>query len=451
MPVISVVPDRFKVQEQKMLTGFAGGGPSGKHIRRPVRGIQAKEDSFATLRVVAGSGKAIPIIDAGSNRKHKIKPDDKNEDFFTVGNKRATDIYSNFFIQSVTEERAEKQQILETFGEAFIFLFGERARMVTFSGILLNTFDFNWEAEWWHNYDEYLRGTKCVENDARIFISYEETLVTGYIIGSSAAKSAQERNWVNFQFTMFVTNYSNFSNLGSPRADQRSAGSDAALETSQILSRTASAAFRPTLIGTSTPVPSGPIGSFGDLSLAEGLASNLSKVSATFNKIKGQAEMVIKKLSDLANGTIIRVPIGFAGALEFDENAKVDLVNVTGAGVVRYSTFDQNQDEYVGSSGHYGSAIQENGKGLQRVDPGIGIELRRDQTMITEAKRLWAQNGFELPFADKGPVVGLLVKTGFGMAAVGANAAWAGKLPDPMQTISAANPIRTSKIPLIGG
>lgn len=448
MPVISVVPDRFKVQEQALLDSGQGGGPGGKHVRRPVRGIQAKEDSFATLRVVAGNGDAVSIIDAGSNRKHKVNPGDKDEDFFKVGNKRATDVYSNFFIQSVQEERAEKQQILETFGEPFIFLFGERARMVTFSGILLNTFDFNWEGEWWHNYDQYLRGTKCVENDARIFLSFEETLVTGYIIGSSANKNAQERNWVNFQFTMFITGYTNFSNLGSPIADQNAGGSGI-LGTTRPLFDTSP--FRPTLIDTSTPIVSAFLkdGSLGDLSLAEGLVSNISKISATFDSLRGQAEKVIKKLSDLANGTIIRVPVGFAGALEFDENARVDLVDVTGGGVVKYSTFDQNQDEYVGSSGHYGSAVRRNG--VVRVDPSQGIELRRDQSMISEAKKLWAQKGFDVPLPDEGAVAGLLVKTGFGLTAVGANAAWSGKLPDPMQTTSAANPIRVSKIPLIGG
>lgn len=449
MPVISVVPDRFKVTDKALVEQAQGGGYGGKHIRRPVRGIQSKEDSFATLRVVAGNGAAIPIIDAGSNRKHKNTSNDKDEQFFTVGNKRATDVYSNFFIQSVTEERAEKQQILETFGEPFIFLFGERARMVTFSGILLNTFDFNWEAEWWHNYEEYLRGTKCVENDARIFLSFDETLVTGYIIGTAASKNAQEKNWVNFQFTMFITNYSNFSAIGSPIADPRT-GSEMLVANDR---RTAAnqAAFRPTLIDTATDINGGTVanGFLGEMSLADGLGSNISRISATFNSLKGQAESVIKKLSDLANGTIIRVPVGFAGALEFDNAAPVDLVDVTGAGIIKYSTFDQNQDEYVGVSGHYGSAIRQNG--VVRVDPRQGQALAWDQSMITEAEKLWAENGLEVPGVDSSAVAGILVKSGFGLAAVGANAAWKGKLPDPMETISAASPIRVPKIPLVGG
>lgn len=446
MPVISVVPDRFKVQEQKLLAESPPGGYSGKHIRRPVRGIQAKNDSFATLRVVAGSGNAVPIIDAGSNRKHKLAQSDSEEQFFTVGNKRATDVYSNFFIQNVNEERAEKQQILETFGEPFIFLFGERARMITYSGILLNTFDFNWEAEWWYNYDTYLRGTKCVENDARIFLSYDETMVTGYIIGSSAAKNATEKNWVNFQFSIFLTGYSNFSNLGSPYADQGADGFQLTAVTQEAADQ---APFRPTIIDTSTPVPTGSLSSLVDMSLSDGLQANISRISATFDSLKGQAESIIKKLSDLANGTIIRVPVGFAGALEFDDANPVDLVDITGAGVIKYSTFDQNQDEYVGASDHYGSSVRANG--VVRVDPTQGIELRRDQSMIDEAKRLWNQDGFDVPIQDDPAVSGLLVKTGFGLAAVGANAAWKGKLPDPMQTISAANPIRIPKVPLVGG
>src|SRR6267154_2741792 len=181
-------------------------------IRRPVRGTQLKEDSFATMRVVAGSGQAVPIIDAGSRRT-----DDKNK-IFEVNGKRATDIYSNFFLQTITEERAEKQQILETFGEPFIFFFGQLAQIITFSGILLNTFDFNWEAEWWWNYDNYLRGTRCVENDARVFLAFDETLVTGYIMATAATKNAQEKNWVNFQFQMFLTSNTNFSRIGNPNA-----------------------------------------------------------------------------------------------------------------------------------------------------------------------------------------------------------------------------------------
>jgi hypothetical protein len=444
MPVIQIVPDRFKVGEKKLLDKATSDKTSSEnHIRRPVRGIVYKDDSFATLRVVAGSGEPVKIIDAGSRRK-------EGNDFMTVGNKRATDIYSNFFIQQVNEERAEKQQILETFGEPFIFLFGERARVVSFQGVLLNTFDFNWEAEWWHNYDNYLRGTKCVENDARVFISFDETIVTGYIIASSAVKTADQRNHVQFQFQMFVTGYTNYSKIGDPNALPgilpnafKGAVTDETL-----------APFRPSIIDTSLqtgkfgsrPVMEG--GVLGDFSLSDGLLTNIDRISQTFNSIKNQAEGVIKRLSDLANGTVIRVPVGFAGALEFDTDPSAFDMTITN-GKINYSTFDQNTDEYVGSSDHYGSSVNANGafRFGATADEIVNQNLQRDQAMVNKATEIWAAAGFTVPSSDEFLVSSLLVKTGFGLAAIGSNAAWKSQLPNSSLPISSASPIRGARPP----
>lgn len=439
MPVISVVPDRFKVQEKSLLGSAAGGATSGEnHIRRPVRGIEIKEDSFATLRVVAGNGKTVPLVDAGSRRK-KRRDDGKlaEDEFFEIDGKRATDIYSNFFIQNVNEERAEKQQILETFGEPFVFFFGERARIISFQGVLLNTFDFNWEAEWWYNYDRYLRGTKCVENDARIFLSFDETLVTGYIMAAAAAKNAQDKNFVNFQFQVFVTSNTNFSKIGDPNALPGLTNSDIGKENRATAASLSP--FRPTIIDTNTKLGAlgsmaVPGGALSDLSLVDGLAAGLDQVSQTFNTLKNQAEAAIKRLSDLANGTIIRVPVGFAGALEFEDNVDIStLREVTGEGVVKYSTFDQNTDEYVGTSDHYGSSVRTNG--VVRVNDNVQEPITRNQKMIQQAQLLWAEQGFAVPPDDLGPVSTLLVKTGFGMAAFGSNAAWASELQPPVSSL----------------
>jgi len=451
MPVISVVPDRFKVREKNVLGGLSPGQTTNSNfIRRPVRGTQLKEDSFATMRVVAGSGQAVPIIDAGSRRT-----DDKNK-IFEVNGKRATDIYSNFFLQTITEERAEKQQILETFGEPFIFFFGQRAQIITFSGILLNTFDFNWEAEWWWNYDNYLRGTRCVENDARVFLAFDETLVTGYIMATAATKNAQEKNWVNFQFQMFLTSNTNFSRIGNPNAIPGIVPDGELLSVTEQRDAADLAPFRPSIIDTDTQT-----GNFGTrllasgiasnvasgFSLADGLATQINRISQTFQTLRAQAESTIRHLSDLTNGTILRVPIGFSGAMEFDGQVDVTtLREVTGAGVIKYSTFDQNFDEYVGTSDQYGSAIRQNG--VVRVDTSSGMtELTRNQQMVIQATSIWAQAGFQVPPADAAAVAGLMVKDGFGLSAVGSNAAWRSSLPDPTGGIASPSPIRVPKGP----
>ncbi len=444
MPVIQVIPDRFKVEEERLLKSSSPGLASkNNHIRRPVRGIVLKDDTFATLRVVAGNGNVIPIIDAGSKRKNI-----ENE-FFELNGKRATDIYSNFFIQQVSEERAEKQQILETFGEPFIFLFGERARIVNFQGVLLNTFDFNWEAEWWHNYDQYIRGTRCVENDARIFISYDETLVTGYIISSAAVKNSEQRNFVNFQFQMFVTSYTNFSKIGNPNAVPGVVPDGELLSQELEVTSADTEPFRPTRVDTDLNTSNiGPRkisnGSLEDLTLVEGLTANIDRVSQTFNSIRNQAESIVKRLSDLSNGTVIRVPVGFAGALEFDETSPVNLKEVTGAGIVRYSTFDQNEDEYVGTSDHYGSSTRSNG--VLRIDENISAQLERDQKMVSEAEKIWSENGFQVPSSDESSVSTALIKGGFGMIAIGSNTAWRNQIPESDDTDNL--PIRESRTSL---
>ncbi len=439
MPVIEILPDRFKAQEKLQLASIGQGvSTSQNHIRRPTRGIAIKEDSFATMRVVAGSGKSVALIDAGSRRV-----DPTTNQIFEVDGKRATDIYSNFFLQSINEERSEKQQILETFGEPFIFLFGERARIISFSGILLNTFDFNWEAEWWHNYDHYLRGTRCVENDARVFLNFDETLITGYITAVAATKNAQDKNWVNFQFQMFVTGYTNYSRIGDPNALP---GLTPNQNYEKRFSAEELAPFRPSIVDTNTTLNNlGPIptsaGGIGDLSLANGLAATLSSVSATFNSIRNQAESVVKRLSDMANGTIIRVPVGFAGAMEFDDEIDpASLKEVTGAGVVKYSTFDKNDDEYVGGSDHYGSSVRQDG--ANRV-LDVGLSKNSETQNIIEAA--WAGDGFVAPAADQALMSSLIVRAGFGVAAVGSNAAWRASLP--VESPDAFNSLATIRTP----
>ena len=148
--VLEIIPDPFlEVSKGREGNQKRAGGEPGL-VRRPNSGTQLDKDTFASLSVVTSAGAAVPLLDAGGT------PDDK-------GAQATSTRYTNFLLQSVSEDRMEKQQILETFGEPYIFFFGERPRILNFQGILINTFDFNGEAEWWHNYDNYLRGTKLTE------------------------------------------------------------------------------------------------------------------------------------------------------------------------------------------------------------------------------------------------------------------------------------------------
>ena len=76
--------------------------------------------------------------------------------------------YTKFILQSVQEAHQEKSQIVETFGDFYVFFYGERPPVYQFSGVLLNTENLNWASEFNYYYENYMRGTKCVETNSRI-------------------------------------------------------------------------------------------------------------------------------------------------------------------------------------------------------------------------------------------------------------------------------------------
>lgn len=169
-------------------------------IRRPHRGIQIKDDTYAVLSVYKANGEPIKLVSSSAKA-----------DTNGIGE---TDQYADFILQEIDDQREEKQQIVETFGDDFIFFFGERPRVVTFNGILLNTEDFNWRAQFWSNYERHFRGTRLVEENARVFLTYDTIILEGYPISCRASENVNDPYTVGFSMTMFLTNYQDFSGIG---------------------------------------------------------------------------------------------------------------------------------------------------------------------------------------------------------------------------------------------
>lgn len=189
--VVEDLEKRFR----KNLDGRSRAGV--RNVRRPLRGIEIKEDTYAVFRVIQADGTELKLVDSS----------------WPEGEGRG---YANFLLQSVQDARMERQQIIETFSSPIVFFFGESPRFLDVSAVLLNTHDFNWEAEWWENYNKYLRGTQLVEAGARAYLFYDDTIIEGYPMNATAAKSASDPNMVQLQFRMFVTNYANVSSIGDP-------------------------------------------------------------------------------------------------------------------------------------------------------------------------------------------------------------------------------------------
>lgn len=286
--------------------------------RRPTRGLEVKDDTYATLKVIKSDGTSIPLVDSGSDGGVN------------------TEGYTNFLLQSVSESRMEKHQIIETFGASYVFFFGESPRFLEVSAQLLNSHDFNWEAEWWTNYNMYLRGTKLVEMGARCYLSYDDNVVEGYLMQAQASKSADAHLLAQLQFRFFVTNCYNVNMVGDVNFPLRS----------------------------SVQLPANVSLTSGDA--GQQIISNLQgaplsrALSQTVNN-EGQrtADMISRNVQGgrRSLSQLIRaMPPSFAVSADWwsvIESTGVDIKALaTRAGQPIRSLISDNQDEYVGSPGN---------------------------------------------------------------------------------------------------
>lgn len=404
------------------------------HVRRPVRGIQIKNDTYATIQVRQANGIAIPLFDAAA-------PSDTGKGIRN----------SNFILQSVQEQRAEKQQIILTFGEPYIFFFGEQPRIITVSGVLLNTEDFNWRAEWWENYDRYLRGTQCVRQKTRVYLSWDDIVVEGYIFQASASESSQEQNYVQFQFQMFLTNYQNISNIGDINAHW--AGKDINLDPSKI-DLPGNRGFSTTTIVRSENLASEQLAAGeNSASLFDYLRKgDINNASQRLVQLKGQLVDFLAVAGQFVSGRNIRVPRGFEGAAAFDQEVQFALQSIPGAhqiingpdaGTVSFKTgglnlvpefraalkskfgpaivgkpLSWNTDEFV-------ARIHTDATGAEKFNNatlGINIYDRfltkdADEAAISEVRAIYEEFGIELdPPSD---LTRLFRKTMFGIVSLG--------------------------------
>lgn len=326
---IEIVPDGFNATLGKMSkearldqTQERFGATSGRfdHVRRPVRGIEIKEDTYATIQVIKSNGENIPLIDAAGI---------VSDGGATNEIKGKTDRYSNFLIQAMSEQRSEKQQVVVTFGEPYVFFFGEQPRTLDVQGVLLNTVDFNWKAEFLENYERYLRGTRCVQSKARVYLAWDDIIAEGYIMNCAVQEAAAERNWVNFSFQLFLTNYQNISAIGDPVGHL--IGKDINLDPGEldtIDSATKGFSSRTVEVRKANIAAQANkkslLGMLRDGEVLSAFASGTSKLVA----IQGQIEDIFERTANYLHGKVVVLPTGYTGAAAFDSETQISLASL---------------------------------------------------------------------------------------------------------------------------
>lgn len=183
-----------------------------RNMPRPIMGVQVKPNTPAYAQVVDQQGQTISVL----NRVGRFTGTTNalgqfNDQSFTNSDK--AEAWTAWMLQSVREERMEKTQLVETFGDSYLYAYGEKPRSLQFQGLLLNTEDYDWKTDFWKNWEDHFRATKLVERKARMYIRFEDVLVEGYPINASVGQTAESPNAMSFSFLFFVTSYVNTRDL----------------------------------------------------------------------------------------------------------------------------------------------------------------------------------------------------------------------------------------------
>lgn len=112
--------------------------------------------------------------------------------------------YGKFFLESVQESHAERSQIVETFGDFYVFMYGERPPVYNFSGSLLNYQNASWAEDFMFMYERYLRGTQCVKRNAVAIVTYGGRQIEGLLLSMSTQTTAMIEGAVGLQFSVVV-------------------------------------------------------------------------------------------------------------------------------------------------------------------------------------------------------------------------------------------------------
>lgn len=173
-------------------SGFKGRA-EGYNVRRPLHGMTLPKDSYASMTIVTPRGSAKQLLHNSSLSKEESKQGIKSS--YTT----------NFIVQSVSESKAEKQQIVQTFGDDYVYFYGQQPTMLQVQAVLPESEEFMYAQEFWLNYGSGLRGTQLVLNNARMYLTVAGQVFEGYLTTASTAKRADSPRVVNLNFSIYVT------------------------------------------------------------------------------------------------------------------------------------------------------------------------------------------------------------------------------------------------------
>jgi len=137
-------------------------------------------------------------------------------------------LFDKFILQSITENRTEKVQILETFDKnANLSFLGSVTKVYQISGTCIEANGgpiknyYKWASTLKHFYENYLRGTQLVKNKKIAVLAVQDNLFYCYPISLNISNNSTNQHLATFSMGMIVTEQILTAGLkGKPLSDE---------------------------------------------------------------------------------------------------------------------------------------------------------------------------------------------------------------------------------------
>lgn len=120
-------------------------------------------------------------------------------------------VFKNFSLLQANESRAELAKITKTFGRKWhAFFFNQEPKVYSFTGIFLDSKNYNYYKDFMKAYDKYLAGSKCLKLNYKMYLSYENKIIDGLMLGINTTNNSSDMHHKGFSFQLLVFDDSDF-------------------------------------------------------------------------------------------------------------------------------------------------------------------------------------------------------------------------------------------------
>ena len=113
--------------------------------------------------------------------------------------------YLDFFLATATHTFAEKVQISESLADNYVaFFYGSSPPIFQYSGMLMNTYEDDWNMRMFRIFRDLGRGTQLARRGSLFHLRYDSMIVSGSMLNFSSTLTAGMETAVSFNFSFLV-------------------------------------------------------------------------------------------------------------------------------------------------------------------------------------------------------------------------------------------------------